>query len=234
MVSQKCAALPAGNSGTSIRSYPAAHTAEAIRALLFGLIALLVPALPAAAQTGGAVAAFDSGYVETGNPFVLHLSIPAQAGQPTSVDFSSWETLLPSENILAQTGWQNRNDRWQNDLTLIAFDSAVLLLPPLAIALAHGGTVQTNALELQVLPTPSPDELADLQGIKDIRREAANWRDFLLPIAIILGGALLLAFAVWWFLLRKKKSGLVGERTLRLPPHELALRQLDELERRQY
>ncbi|MBK9338145.1 MAG: hypothetical protein IPM98_17005 [Lewinellaceae bacterium] len=195
---------------------------------------LLLFALPVAAQTGDAVAAFDSGYVETGNPFVLHLSVPEQLGQPADIDFSPWETLLPAQNILGSTGWQNRDGRWVNDLTLITFDSAQLWLPPLGIAFPDGDSVLTNPLELNVLPTPATGELTDLYDIKDIRREPANWRDFLLPLGIIAAGVLLLALAVWWFLLRKKKSGLLAERALRLPPHELALRQLAELERRQY
>jgi hypothetical protein len=195
---------------------------------------LFLFALPLAAQTGSAVAAFDSGYVETGNPFVLHLSVPGHLGQPAKIDFSPWETLLPAQNILRSTGWQNRDGHWTNDLTLITFDSAQLWLPPLAISLPDGNAVQTNPLELNVLPTPATDELTDLHDIKDIQREPANWRDFLLPLGIIAAGALLLALAVWWFLLRKKKSGLLAERALRLPPHELALRQLAELEGRQF
>lgn len=208
-------------------------TAVRIHHLSFIIYHFLL-ALPLGAQTTDAVASFDSGYVETGNPFVLHLSVPAQLGQPANVDFSPWETLLPAQNILGSTGWQNRDGRWTNDISLITFDSAQLWLPPLGIALPDGATIQTNPLELKVLPTPAPDELAEMNGIKDIRREPANWTDFLLPFAIIGGAILVLAMAVWWFLLRKKKSGLLAERVLRLPPYELAQRQLAELERRQY
>lgn len=200
--------------------------------LLFPALLLLAQSLHA--QTPDAVASFDSGYVETGNPFVLHLSVPGHLGQPSNVDFSPWETLLPTQNILGATGWQNRNDRWTNDISLITFDSAQLWLPPLGISLSDGTIVQTNPLELNVLPTPAPDELAEMHSIKDIRLEQANWTDFLLPFGIIGAAVLVLALAVWWFLLRKKKSGLMGERVLRLPPHQLALRQLAELERRQY
>jgi len=208
------------------------HTAVKIYPLAFLFFHFL--ALSLGAQTTDAVASFDSGYVETGNPFVLHLSVPAHLGQPANVDFSPWETLLPAQNILGSTGWQNRDGRWVNDISLITFDSAQLWLPPLGIALSDGVTLQTNPLELKVLPTPAPDELAEMNGIKDIRREPANWTDFLLPFAIIGGAVLVLALAVWWFLLRKKKSGLLAERVLRLPPHELAQRQLAELERRGY
>lgn len=198
------------------------------------LLALLLLAPSLLAQKTDAVASFDSGYVETGNPFVLHLSVPGHLGQPANVDFSPWETLLPAQNILGATGWQNRHDRWTNDISLITFDSAQLWLPPLGISLSDGTTVQTNPLELNVLPTPSPDELAEMHSIKNIQLEPANWTDFLLPFGFIGAAVLVLALAVWWFLLRKKKSGLLGERVLRLPPHELALRQLAELERRQY
>ncbi len=190
--------------------------------------------MPLGAQTTDAVASFDSGYVETGNPFVLHLSVPGHLGRPADVDFSPWETLLPAQNILGATGWQRRDGRWANDISLITFDSVQLWLPPLGIALSDGAIVQTNPLELNVLPTPAPDELAEMHSIKDIRREPANWRDFLLPFGIIGGAIFVLAGAVWWLLLRKKKSGLLGERVLRLLPHELAQHQLAELERRQY
>lgn len=185
------------------------------------------------AQTD-AVAAFDSGYVETGNPFVLHLAVPEQFGAPAAVDFSSWDTLLPAQNILNQSGWQNRNGQWINDLTFITFDSAELFLPPLALVFPGGDTLRTNALELRVLPTPSPDDAVLLREIKDISRTPLNWRDYMQPVGIILAGLLIFALIAWWLMSRRKKSGLRGERTLRQPAHELALRQLAELELRQH
>ncbi|MFN0015062.1 MAG: hypothetical protein ACKVU2_10975 [Saprospiraceae bacterium] len=195
---------------------------------------LVLLALPSGAQTADALAAFDSGYVETGNPFVLHLSVPENLGQPDEVDFSSWETLLPAQNRLHATDWQRRDGRWIKDMMLVAFDSADLWLPPLGISLANGNIVQTNPLEIKVLPSPAPGDLSGMNGIKDIQREPANWRDFLLPFAIIAAGLLVLALAVWWFLLRKKKSGLLAEHFHQLLPHELALRQLTELELHRY
>lgn len=182
-----------------------------------------------------AIAVFDSGFVETGNPFMLHLAVPVQYGQPAAIDFAPWDSLIPAENRLRQTGWKKQTGQWTSDLTLILFDSMDLLLPPLPLISAGGDTLRTNALELQVIQTPSPDDPADMLDIKDIRHEPANWRDYLKPALPVVGGVLLFALIVWWLLLRRrKKSGLKAIRTVRQPAHELALRKLAELERQQY
>lgn len=199
----------------------------------FFLLSLLLGASGMHAQND-AVAVFDSGYVETGNPFVLHISVPQDYGQPEQIDFSAWDTLLPTKNIINQTGWQQENGRWVQHFTLLAFDSAQLELPPLGLHFAGGDFLQTNALSLNVLPTPAPDDPADMQEIKDIYREPRNWLDFLTPYWPIAAGVLLLALAIWWFLFRKQKTGLETERMIRQAPHELALRKLAELERRRY
>ena len=198
----------------------------------FGWIVLLGAALRLGAQTE-AVAAFDSGYVETGNPFVLHLLVPQQYGTPESVDFSPWDTLAAAPNVLGQSSWQTKGSQMAQEVTLMAFDSAQLHLPPLAVVFSGGDTLYTNPLELTVLPTPSPDDLADMYDIKDIYREPTGWRDYLWPVLPIAIGVLLFAFVVWLLLLRRKKTGLRAVRTLAQPPHELALRQLAELERKQ-
>ena len=204
-----------------------------IRIRLGSLPALLLLVLRLSAQTN-AVAAFDSGYVETGNPFALHLSVPEQTGQPAEVDFSPWDTLLPAQNIVRQSGWRKSGSQWVNDITLLAFDSSELALPPLRVALSDGRVLETNPLALKVLPTPSPDDPADMRDIKNIRTEPANWRDFIQPVLPIVAGVLIFACVVWWLLRRRKKTGLKAVRTIQQPPHELALRKLAELERRQY
>ncbi|TNE54303.1 MAG: hypothetical protein EP344_14475 [Bacteroidetes bacterium] len=181
-----------------------------------------------------AVAQFDSGHVETGNPFLLHLRVADTHGEPASIDFTPWETLIPAGNILAQTGWERKDGQWVNTVRLITFDSAQLELPPLHVNFPDGGQVQTNRLELTVLPTPAPDDSADLFDIKDIRREPAFWFDYIRPYLPILIGVLVLALAIWWFLYRGKKSGLRAERHIQQPPNERALRKLAELERKQF
>lgn len=197
---------------------------------ILGLSLALLFLTPRGNAQTDAVAAFDSGYVETGNPFVLRLAVPQQFGAPAMIDFSAWDTLLPAQNILKQSGWQSRNGQWANELTFITFDSAELALPPLGLVFPGGDTLHTNALELRVLPTPSPDDPIHLRDIKDISREPIDWLDYLKPVWIIAAGLLLFILIVWWLMSRRKKSGLLGERTIRQPAHELALRKLADLE----
>ncbi len=195
--------------------------------LLFGGPAML------RAQTG-AVAAFDSGYVETGNPFVLHLSLPGAYEQPQAVDWSVWDSLLPQRNLLQQSGWERRGNYWQNDVSFIAFDSAQLALPQLPIRLSRGEILLTNPLELRVVPTPSPDDMEGLADLKPFYPEPANWFDHLRRWWPIMLGILVLAVVIWWLLYRPKKNGLRGERRLQHPPHTLALLRLEALERQQH
>ncbi len=198
----------------------------------FWIVGLLLVVVRLQAQTD-AVAAFDSGYVETGNPFMLHLSVPERYGQPESVDFSAWDTLIPAGNILRQSDWQLREGRWTRDVELIVFDSAEFSLPPLQLVFPGGDTLGTNRLTLKVLPTPSPDDPADMLDIRDIYREPSSWRDYLPPLLPVAAGVLVLALVIWWLLYRRRKTGLESVRTIRQPAHELALRKLTELERRQ-
>lgn len=185
------------------------------------------------AQTD-AVASFDSGYVETGNPFRLHLSVPENYGQPGAVDFAPWDAFLPAKNIIGQSEWELKDGRWVKDYTLLTFDSAQLELPPLRLKFAEGEQVETNGLSLNVLPTPAPSDPSNMLDIKDIYREPRNLLDWLKLYWPIAAGVFVLALAVWLLLLRKQKTGLRAEREIRQPPHELALRKLAELQRKQH
>lgn len=186
------------------------------------------------AQAPDAVAAFDSQYVETGNPFVLHLAVPDMYGQPIKADFSPWDSVLPQRNFLYRSSWQHFGGQWTQSLHLITFDSARLELPPLPINLQSGEIVYTNALQLNVVPTPAPSDPSEMEDIKGIHREQSDWRDYIKPVLPIVLGALLLALVIWWVGRRKRKSGLKAVRDISHPPHVQALRRLQELAGRNY
>ena len=177
-----------------------------------------------------ASAALDSNFAETGNPFVVHLSVPKIAGsEPQEIDFAAWERVFPAENRLAQSAWDDDGPQYVAQLTLIAFDADTLSLPPLAIRLQGGGRALTNPLQIVVLPTPSPDELTDMAPIEDIRREPTRWTDYWPWAAGALGILLLLGLLFWQAarLGRKKSDSL--SRNLELPPDALAFRRLEAL-----
>lgn len=180
---------------------------------------------------GQASAAFDSSLVETGEDFQLRLMVPDAYGQPGEVDFSAWDSIFPSDNILRQSGWQRDGQGWRNEATLICFDSAELKLPPLSIRLRDGAEVKTNALTLSVIPTISPDEISDMADIEGIRREPFHWLDAL-PWVLTGGGLLILAALIYWLGTRPRRPKM-RSRTVQIPAHELALRRLDALARQQ-
>ena len=193
---------------------------------LFCLFCLLF--LHKAAGQTGAYAQFDSNLVETGNPFVMHLSVPKDAGKPLKIEFSAWDSLLPAQNVLSQSGWISNGNSLTNDLTLITFDADTLVLPPLTIQLSGNRTAVTNPLELIVLATPFPQDPNDLADIKGIHPEAFRWTDALVWVYII-GGLVLLAVLAYWIMARYKKPKSVVSRTVELPPHLLAAKKLEAL-----
>lgn len=177
-----------------------------------------------------ASAALDSNFAETGNPFVVHLSVPKIAGsEPLDIDFANWERIFPAENRLAQSNWEDDGPQYTAHLTLITFDADTLLLPPLAIRLQGGGKALTPPLQLVVLPTPSPDELMDMAPIEDIRHEPTRWTDYWPWAAGGLGILLLLGLLFWQAArLGRKKRGVLS-RNVESPPDVLAFRRLEAL-----
>jgi hypothetical protein len=201
------------------------------------LLWLLLLALAVRAQTE-ASARLDSNLAETGNAFALQLSVPDLLGvTPQEIDFSSWDSIFPAANILAESAWQRANGQHQKTLTLIAFDADTLRLPPLSIRLKGGGKALTNPLELVVTATPAPEDLRDMAEIKDIRREPFSWWAFLYGWRYAIGLGLLflvvLLLVYQWF--RRKKQAAPGRsQSLQMPPHLYALRRLQALEQQQY
>ncbi|MBV6439474.1 MAG: hypothetical protein DYG98_23915 [Haliscomenobacteraceae bacterium CHB4] len=181
-----------------------------------------------------ATAVPDSNYAETGNPFVIHLIVPQSAGRPGQIDLTGWDSILPEQNILHQTEWTSDGQANRKDLTLIFFDTDTITLPPLPVHLNGKGIITTNPLDIIILPTPSPDDLVDMRSIKDIRREPAQWTDYL-PWALAAGALILLVLVTAWLIKRaeRKKKQAALSRTIGLPPHELAWKKLDVLAQKQ-
>lgn len=173
----------------------------------------------------------DSNHVETGNPYLLHLRIPANLGQPDSLRFYAWGNVLPPENIAKQTEWQSDGQFLNATLTALFFDADTLQLPPLAVTFRNGDTLFTQPLQVIVQATPSPDDLNDMATIKDIHRESTLWTDYL---PWILGGlgVMGLLFLLFWLAKRQKEAKILS-RSIELPPHELALKKLEVLAQKQ-
>jgi hypothetical protein len=173
----------------------------------------------------------DSNHVETGNPYSLHLRIPANLGQPDSLRYYAWGIVLPPENIVKQTEWQSDGQFLNTTLTALFFEEDTLQLPPLAVSFQNGDTLFTQPLQVIVHATPSPDDLNDMATIKDIHREPTIWTDYLPWILGGLGVLGILFFLFW--LAKRQKAAKIWSRSIELPPHELALKKLEVLAQKQ-
>lgn len=173
----------------------------------------------------------DSNRVETGNPLVLHLRIPAELNTPDSLDFEVWSKVLPVQNMIAQTEWRKEGQFFSKTITALFFDEDTLQIPELPIALQNGDTVFANPLQILVTATPAPDDLNDMAPIKDIHREPSHWTDYLPWILGGLGVLALLGLLFWWVNRTPKYN--IQSRNISTPPHELALKKLDALAKKQ-
>ncbi len=190
-------------------------------------------AISAAAQSS-ANAVFDKTSVETGDTFVLRVTLTGVRTEPGKVDFSPWRDLLPADNILSRSGWSRSSGRWVSQYTLIAFDSAGLQLPPLKIFLHTGDTLRTNALALTVKPTYATADVSEAETIRGIQREPVLWTDYW-PWA--LSAILFLVLITWWLRRKKPKPAVVVQTQAPpppvIPPHQTALQKLTILEQKQ-
>lgn len=177
-----------------------------------------------------ATAQLDSNVAETGNPFIIRLLSPVRAGKPVQIDFSAWDTVLPRQNILAQSAATSQGNLYQIELNCITFDADTLRLPPLTIRLSGGQMAMTNPLELVVIATPAPADLNDMADLKDIFQEPVWWSDYL-PWVLALAGLIALVLAARW-LLGRRQSRNSRSRSLELPPGELARKKLEVLARK--
>lgn len=194
------------------------------------LCLLIVACLPFQVQGQMAVGiTADSALVETGNPYVLHISVSGER-TPDSLNFGLWQEFIAPQNVLSQSGWGRKGNKLTIELSLLFFEADTITLPPLAVTFDHSDTIYSAPYQLVIYPTPSPDDLNDMAPIKDIRREPVLWTDYLPMAAAIVGTLAILGLLFWWYSRGKKRRAF--NRTLELPPHELALKKLDILHKK--
>lgn len=116
---------------------------------------------------------------------------------------------------------------------LTSFDSGYYFIPPVPVAYEQNGqadTIRTNELALRVGTIPVSSDSLQIQPIKGIIEEPANFRDFL-PYLIGLA-ALLVLVALLFYYLRRKQPPPPPPPPRKVPAHLLALEALEALEKR--
>jgi hypothetical protein len=176
----------------------------------------------------------DSAYVETGSPCVLSILVPQSVGRFFNLDLSPWDSLIPIDNRLSigEPVLVEHRQAYRVDLKCIFFEEDTLLLPP--IGLFDDDTyLQSGVFTLAIRAAPAPAEVADMNGIRDIRREPINLSD-LLPWIVGIGLALLLILCLFIWYARRNKNQFARQRLFEKTPSEQALARLEALRQKQY
>ncbi len=135
----------------------------------------------------------------------------------------SWDTLKAEGNQLIL----------QRDFILMAWDSARLQIPPIALPWQLPGNEKVQVLHARPLNLeirfPPPEKGTEIKPIRPIAKEPARWSDYLKPYMLIPLFLLLWLLAMWWRKYSERQIPEVINTEPPLPPHEYALQQLNLL-----
>ncbi len=190
----------------------------------------------ATAQVSGK-AAVDSTHMFLGDQMRLRLELSAQQGvvlEPLNLSVVSADSVF---EVLAESKWDTlgtagNNLRLQKNLLFIAWDSGDQRLPAIPVVYKFAGktdTFFTREIPIEIELLKVDTTLAD---IKPILKEPVKLQDFIWYILGAVGLALLILL-VLYLRKRKKEEPVPVPQVVELLPHELAIQQLEELERQQ-
>lgn len=221
-----------------------------ITILLFALLLHLTAGSALWAQQPAVSVQMDSTYVTFGCPMTFHLQAIIPEGQ----------SILFPQNVIQQGGIVAYDDSAQfllelddfvqphvdtvqhsnglltlaQDLTVYAFDSATLYIPPFEFVSSAGDTLRTNSLALRVFVPfegveVDPQKFCDLKDVQDpefVLMDYIWW--FLIPLII-----LALAAAGWfgwrYWQQHKKDAPVEAPKVKLVPAHVEAMQALDQL-----
>ncbi|MDO8899391.1 MAG: hypothetical protein Q7V19_17190 [Bacteroidales bacterium] len=203
----------------------------------FTLLFLAVPKLQS--QTVEALGRLSTDSIAIGQHLVFELNMKVPGG--FKVDWPQWgDTLTGNLEILQQGQTEvlpvdkDGNMVMRQQLVLTSFDTGWVYIPGIDIKFApEGDTVfyaaQSNPLMLRV-GAIAVDTTATFKPIKNIESAPITFAEVLPWIIGLLGIAALL-FAIVWFYMRRRNKPVTLAPILKpqIPPHLLALEQLEEL-----
>ena len=173
--------------------------------------------------------AIDSAALLIGEQTTLHLTVTADKDRPVQIVIPN-DTLMTGVEVLNLSkadSTEIENDRLviKQDVLITSFDSSLYLLPPLKV-IDGVDTVYSNQVALKVSTIPvnadKPEEFNDIKTV---------WADYY-PIiyGILLALFLICVIAYIVKRIRAKKSLIPFKKEEpKLPPHEQAIKELDEI-----
>ena len=198
------------------------------------LMLLLLFGATVSAQTAVIKASIDSTQLLIGEQTKIHIEVAADKNAQLQLPLQA-DTLMKGIEVLEISKIDTMdigNDRIQlkYDFLVTSFDSALYLLPPFEL-ISGVDTSYSNELALKVSTLPVDTESGQFYDIKDVANpEFVIW-DYIDYILYPFLALLLVATVVYfWYRVRTKKTLLPFKRdVVILPPHVVALRELDSI-----
>lgn len=205
------------------------------KSILFLTLAVSLVGGKAYAQRTLIDVAIDSAAILIGEQTVLHLTVTADKERPVQIVIPN-DTLMRGVEVLNLSKPDSsviENDRLliKQDVLITSFDSSLYLLPPLKV-IDGTDTVYSNQVALKVSTVPvNADKPEEFYDIKNIWKPPFVWADYY-PIiyGVLLALFLICVIAYLIKRIRNKKSLIPFKKEEpKLPPHEQAIRELDEI-----
>jgi hypothetical protein len=205
-----------------------------IQILCFSLGLFLLHGHLLPAQNAVIKASIDSTQLLIGKQTKIHLEIaagkdsPLQLPLPTDTIIKGIEILETSKIDTIDIG--NNRMQLKYDFLVTSFDSALYLMPPFKL-IAGNDTAYSNELALKVSTLPVDTESQEFYDIKDVTKPEFVLSDYIWYFLYPLFGLWLIGGIAYLIYRLKTKKNLLPFKKAEviLPPHEIAIRELDEI-----
>jgi hypothetical protein len=180
-------------------------------------------------------ATIDSTAILIGEQTLIHLEISADKN--ASIQFPIFpDTIISGIEVLSMqkadtTDLGNDKIQIRQDYMITSFDSALYLIPPLAVVV-NTDSIYSNSLGLKVSTFPVDTESKQFYDIKNVIAPPFVWKDYLWILWIILSILILSAVIILLILkFQGKSSGIPSfkKKEPSLPPHVKAINELDQI-----
>lgn len=179
--------------------------------------------------------AIDSAAILIGEQTTLHLTVTADNGRSVQLVIPN-DTLMTGVEVLNLSKpdtsvIENNRLLIKQDVLITSFDSSLYLLPPLKV-IDGADTVYSNQVALKVTPIPvNADKPEEFNDIKDIWQPSFVLADYYPLIYGVLLALFLICVAAYIIKRIRSRKSLIPfkKQEPKLPPHEQAIKELDEI-----
>lgn len=205
------------------------------KSILFLVVAASLMGGKAYAQKTLIDVAIDSAAILIGEQTTLRLTVTTDKDRPVQIVIPN-DTLMTGVEVLNlskpdSSEIDNNRLLIKQDVLITSFDSSLYLLPPLKV-IDGVDTVYSNQVALKVSTIPvNADKPEEFNDVKDVWKPPFVWADYF-PIIYGILLALFLICLIAYIIkrIRAKKSLIPFKKPEpKLPPHELAIKELDEI-----